>query len=60
MFCSKYKRKNPNYVLDVFVVLCVESLVRSRGYQDQDNLSYVESLHTHLRLSRLRFKSKTW
>ena len=44
MFYSKYKRKNPSYVLEVFDVLCVESFVRSRsvylhthlGYQDQD------------------------
>ena len=27
MFYSKYKRKNPNYVLEVFVKLCVESFV---------------------------------
>ena len=46
MFYSKYKKKNPSYVLEVFDVLCVESLVRSRGvylhthtwgYQDQDS-----------------------
>ena len=46
MFYSKYKRKNPSYVLEVFFELCVESSVRSRGvylhtytlgYQDQDS-----------------------
>ena len=46
----KYKRKNPNYVLDVFDVLCVESLVRSKGVY----------LHTHLELSRSRFMSRAW
>ena len=50
MFYSKYKRKNPSYVLEVFDVLCVESLMRSRGVY----------LHTHLRLSRSRFMSRTW
>ena len=44
MFYSKYKRKNPSYVLEVFGVLCVESLIRSRGVY----------LHTHLGLSRSR------
>ena len=29
MFHSKYKRKNPSYVLEVFVELCVESFMRS-------------------------------
>ena len=47
---SKYKRKNPSYILESFDVLCVESLVRSRGVY----------LHTHLRLSRSRFISRTW
>ena len=46
MFYFTCKRKNPNYVLDVFDELCVESFVRSRGvylyihtlnYQDQDS-----------------------
>ena len=45
LFYSKYKKKNPSYVLDVFNVLCVESFVKSRcvylhiylGYQDQDS-----------------------
>ena len=50
MVYSKYKKKNPSYVLDVFDVLCVESLVRSRGVY----------LHTHLGLSRSRFMSRTW
>ena len=27
----KYMNKNPSYVLEVFDVLCVESLVRSKG-----------------------------
>ena len=48
MFYSKYKRKNPSYVLDVVDVLYVESLVRSRGVY----------LYTHLGLSR--FMSRTW
>ena len=47
MFYSKYKRKNPSYILEVFDILCVESLVRSRGVY----------LHTHLELSRSRFMS---
>ena len=47
IFYSKYKRKNPSYVLDVVDVLCVESLVRSRGVY----------LHIHLGLSR--FMSRT-
>ena len=50
MFYSKYKRKNPSYVLEIFDVLCVESLVKSRGVY----------LHTHLVLSRSRFMSRTW
>ena len=50
MFYSNYKRKKPSYVLEVFDVLCVESLMRSRGVY----------LHTHLGLSRLRFMSRTW
>ena len=37
MFYSKYKRKNPSYILEVFDVLCVESLVRSKDVY----------LHTH-------------
>ena len=37
MFYSKYKRKNPSYVLEVFDVLCVESLVRTKDVY----------LHTH-------------
>ena len=46
VFYSKYKRINPNYVLEVFLVSCVESFVRSKGvylhthtqgYQDQDS-----------------------
>ena len=49
-YVSKYKRKNPSYVLDVFDVLCVESFVRSRGVY----------LHTHLGLSRSRFMLRTW
>ena len=49
MFYSKYKRKNPNYVLEVFDMLCVESLVRSRSVY----------LHTHLGLSRSRFMSRS-
>ena len=44
MFYFKYKKKNPNYVLEVFDVLCVESFVRSRGV----------CFHTHLGLSRSR------
>ena len=31
MFYSKYKRKNPNYILEVFDVHCVDSLVIFRG-----------------------------
>ena len=50
MFYSKYIKKNPNYVLEVFDVLCVESLVRSRGVY----------LHIHLALSRSRFMSRSW
>ena len=50
MFYSKYKKKNPSYILEVFDMLCVESLVRSRGVY----------LHTHLGLSRLKFMSRTW
>ena len=50
MFCSKYKRKNPSYILEVFDVLCVESFMRSRGVY----------LHTYLGLSRSRFMSRTW
>ena len=49
MFYSKYKKKKSSYVLEVFGVLCVESLVRSRGVY----------LHTHLGLSRSRFMSRT-
>ena len=46
VFHSKYKKKNLNYVLEVFFELCVESSVRSRGfylhihtqdYQDQNS-----------------------
>ena len=48
MFYSKYKRKNSSYILEVVDVLCVESLVRSRGVY----------LHTHLGLSR--FMLRTW
>jgi len=44
MFYSKYKRKNSSYILKVFDVLCVESLVRFRSVY----------LHTHLKLSRSR------
>ena len=44
MFYSKYKKKNSSYVLEVFYVLCVESLVRSRGVY----------FHTHLGLSKSR------
>ena len=50
MFYSKYKRKNPNYILEVFDVLCVESFVRFRD----------DYLYTHLELSRSRFMSRTW
>ena len=50
MFYSKYKKKKPSYVLKVFDVMCVESLVKSRGVY----------LHTHLGLSRSRFMSRTW
>ena len=50
MFYSKYEKKNPSYVLEVFDVLCVESLVRSIGVY----------LHTYLGLSRSRFMSSTW
>ena len=50
MFYSKYKRKNPSYVLEVFDLLCVKSLVRSRGVY----------LHTQLGLSKSRFMSGTW
>ena len=50
MFYSEYKRKNPSYVLEVFDVLRVESLVRSRSVY----------LHTHLELSRSRFMLRTW
>ena len=49
-FTPSIKSKNPNYVLEVFDVLCVESLVRSRGVY----------LHTHLGISRSRFMSRTW
>ena len=49
MFYFKYKRKNPSYVLEVFDVLCVESLVRFRSVY----------LHIHLGLSGLRFMSRT-
>ena len=31
MFYFKYKRKNPNYALEVFGKLCVESSMRSKG-----------------------------
>ena len=48
MFYSKYKRKNPIYILEIVDMLCVESLLRSRGVY----------LHTHLGLSR--FMSRTW
>ena len=48
MFYSKYKKKNLSYILEVFDVLCVESLVRSRGVY----------LHIHLGLSRSRFRSR--
>ena len=48
IFCFKYKRKNPSYVLKVVDMLCVESLVRSRGVY----------LHTYLGLSR--FMSSAW
>ena len=44
MFYFKYKKKNHNYVLEVFDVLCVESFVRSKGV----------CLHAHLGLSRSR------
>ena len=44
MFYSKYKRKNPIYIFEVVNVLCVESLMRSRGIY----------LYTHLELSRSR------
>ena len=44
MFYSKYKKKNPSYVLEVFDVLCVKSFVRSKGVY----------LHTYLGLSRSR------
>ena len=50
MFYSKYKRKNPSYILEVFDVLCVEYLVRSRGVY----------LHIHLKLLRSRFMPRTW
>ena len=50
IFYSKYKRKNPSYVLEVFLMCCIESLVRSRGVY----------LHIHLELSRSRFMSRTW
>ena len=49
-FTPSIKRKNPNYVLEVFDVLCVKSLVRSRGVY----------LHTHIGLSRSKFMSRTW
>ena len=44
MFYSKYKRKDPSYIFEVVNVLCVESLMRSRGIY----------LYTHLELSRSR------
>ena len=50
MFHFKYKRKNPSYILEVVDVLCVESLVRSRGVFH----------HTHLGLLRSRFMSRIW
>ena len=50
MFYSKYKRKNPSYILEVFDVLCVESFVRFRDVY----------LYTHLELSRSRFMWRTW
>ena len=53
VFYSKYKRKNPSYVLVVFFECCVESSVRSRGiyfhthtqgYQDQDSRHELDNL----------------
>ena len=48
IFYSKYNRKNTSYILEVVVMLCVESLVRSRGVY----------LYIHLGLSR--FMSRIW
>ena len=50
MFYSKYKKKKLSYVLEVLDVLCVESLVKSKGVY----------FHIHLGLSRSRFMSRTW
>ena len=47
-FTPSIKEKNSSYVLEVFDMLCVESLVRSRGVY----------LYTHLGLSR--FMLRTW
>ena len=44
MFYSKHKRKNSSNILEVFNVLCVESLVRSKNVY----------LHIYLGLSRSR------
>ena len=50
VFHSKYERKNPSYVLEVFVELCVESFMRSERCLP----AYI-----HIELSRLRFTSRT-
>ena len=42
MFYSKYKKKNPSYVLEIFDVLCVESLVRSRGVYLHIHLGFIK------------------
>ena len=53
MFHSKYKRKNPSYILEVFGEFFVESFVRSKGvylhthtysYQDQDSCQELDDL----------------
>ena len=42
MFYSKYKKKNPSYVLEIFDVLCVESLVRSRSVYLHMHLGFIK------------------
>ena len=49
-FTPNIKGKNPSYVLEVFVELCVESFVRSERFVP---------LNTHIELSRSRFASRT-
>ena len=50
MFYSKYKRKNPNYVLEAFGELCVKSSMRSKSCLPS---------YTHIELSKSRLMSRT-